>query len=238
MRMSRLLLCASLLGASLALPACNRQQQSDPVLERVLANIRSMNGRRFEGGITVSGGRIEGRTLIVVVDVPAEARQAFTPAQFTALLARGICAAQGGSSFFAEGRSIRLDAANAGPGWTGASIDHCPTPAETGLDAAGGLSTATFARGMQQLVGRQMGPLTIASVAAEGNVLVVTLDGQAGWRGDTSSSGINAAFLSGYCRNPDAAIYFSAGRTMRVDTMENGQNRIQGQPIDRCPAAP
>ena len=231
MKMSRFLLCASLLGAGLALPACNQQPSGDPVLERVLANVKGMRGRQFQGGLTVSGGRIEGRTLIVVVDVPAAARQAFTPAQFTALLASGICSAEGGSAFFSEGRSIRLDAANAGPGWTGASIDRCPAPAETGLSAE------TFARGMQQLVGRQMGPLTIASIVAEGNVLVVTLDGQAGWRGEVSGGGINQAFLSGFCRNPDAASYFSGGRTMRVDTMENGQSRLQGEPIDRCPAA-
>ena len=144
MRMSRLALCASLLGASLALPACNREQSPPP---------------------------------------PPQPPQPQQPQQLT------------------------------------------------------GISAETFARGMQQLVGRQMGPLTIASIAAEANVLVVTLDGQPGWRAEVSGGGINAAFLSGFCRNPDAVTYFSGGRTMRIDTMESGQNRLQGEPIDRCPAA-
>jgi hypothetical protein len=115
--------------------------------------------------------------------------------------------------------------------------EQSPSKQQPPQQQSASLSAETFARGMQQLVGQQMGPLRIASVAAEGNVLVVTLDGATGWRAETSPTGINEAFLAGYCRNPNAAVYFGGGRTMRVDTMENGQNRIQGAPVDRCPAA-
>jgi hypothetical protein len=92
-----------------------------------------------------------------------------------------------------------------------------------------------FARHMQSQVGRTAGPTTISSIAAEGNALVVTLDGEIGWRRGTPSYAITAYFLEGFCKKPDVAVYFTEGRTLRVDSLEKGASAIRGSPVERCP---
>lgn len=102
-----------------------------------------------------------------------------------------------------------------------------PAPVEVGL----------FARELQSHVGRSFGPLTLRSVQAEGNELVLTLDGAAGWRGGTPSYAITANVLRGFCSKPEAASYFVEGRTMRIDLLEAGAHPIRGVPVTRCPQA-
>jgi len=94
-----------------------------------------------------------------------------------------------------------------------------------------------FAQELQAQVGRRFGPLTLRAVRAEENELVVTLDGEAGWRGGMSSYTLTALVLHGFCSKPLAASYFAEGRTMRIDSLEAGARPIRGAPATRCPQA-
>lgn len=91
-----------------------------------------------------------------------------------------------------------------------------------------------FARRLQAMVGEDFGPVTLRSIEAEGNVLVVTFDGAANWRGGNPSYVITAQFLDGFCEAKAAAGFFGDGRTLRVDTLEAGRSPIKGAPVSRC----
>jgi hypothetical protein len=104
----------------------------------------------------------------------------------------------------------------------------------SGCDA-GPRDAGYFARRLQSQVGRKVGPMTMKSIVAEGNVLVVTFDGAVGWRRGMPSYAITAYFLEGFCAKPDAAAYFAEGRTLRVDSLEADASPIRGSPATRCP---
>jgi hypothetical protein len=94
-----------------------------------------------------------------------------------------------------------------------------------------------YARRLQSLVGRQFGPVTVRSLEAEDNVLVVTFDGPANWRQGMPSYVLTAYFMEGFCTRKEAAGYFAEGRSMRLVTLEEGGSRIAGPPVTRCPTA-
>jgi hypothetical protein len=94
-----------------------------------------------------------------------------------------------------------------------------------------------FARELQSYVGRSFGVMTLRSVQAQDDELVLTLDGAAGWRGGTPSYSITASVLRGFCSKPMAASYFAEGRTIRIDLLEAGANPVRGVPVTRCPQA-
>lgn len=91
-----------------------------------------------------------------------------------------------------------------------------------------------YARRVQGMVGESFGPVTLSSIEAEGNVLVVTFDGEPNWRGGNPSFIITAQFLDGFCQAKEASGFFAEGRTMRVDTLEDGRAPIKGLPVTRC----
>jgi hypothetical protein len=99
------------------------------------------------------------------------------------------------------------------------------------------LDTNLFAHELQSQIGRRFGPMTLRSVAAERDELVVTLDGAPGWRGGMPSYTITAFFLRGFCSGPAANSYFTEGRSIRLDLQEAGARPIRGVPITRCPQA-
>ena len=96
-------------------------------------------------------------------------------------------------------------------------------------------TAAGFARQMQSLVGRTHGDTEVRSVEAEGNVLVITLDGKAGWRQAMPSYAMTAFFVDRICEDPKAAHYFENGRRLRLDSTEGGAYRVRGAPLDHCP---
>jgi hypothetical protein len=110
----------------------------------------------------------------------------------------------------------------------GASLAH------SGCARRSGSGADDYARRLQSMVGRDIGPLQLKSIEADGDVLVVTFDGPKGWRRGTPSYAITAFFLEGFCKAPEAAGYLVAGRTMRVDTFEGGENLIHGTPVHHC----
>jgi hypothetical protein len=91
------------------------------------------------------------------------------------------------------------------------------------------------ARRLQFMVGHRQGPVTVTSVEADANVLVVLLEGPRGFRLGNPSFRITAGFLHGFCQVPEAEGYFRDQRRLRVDTREAGGRRIQGSPVSRCP---
>jgi len=101
--------------------------------------------------------------------------------------------------------------------------------------APSGSGANAYAWRLRSLVGREIGPLRIKSVEADGDELVFTLDGPEGWRRGTPSYAITAFFLEGFCKAPEASGYLVAGRALRIDTFEDGKNLIHGPPVYHCP---
>jgi hypothetical protein len=93
-----------------------------------------------------------------------------------------------------------------------------------------------IAAALQGMVGKQpSSDVGITGITAEGETLVVKIDGPKDWRADKTPAQLTNAFLNGYCAK--AAATFDTGMKLRVDTTENGGAQLwQGPTIDRCPA--
>jgi len=96
---------------------------------------------------------------------------------------------------------------------------------------------ASMASALQGLVGKQPdNPFTITSIKAENETLVISVDGESGWRADKSAADLSGAFVGGFCTK--AASMFDSGMKLRVDTSENGgENLWTGPTVDHCPTA-
>lgn len=90
---------------------------------------------------------------------------------------------------------------------------------------------------MQALVGKEYsGRLKVVSIAAEGNVLVLTIDGQAGWHGITPKQAVES-FLAPFCADEDGRAFLKANM-VRLDRLDRGANLERGEPTNSCPAKP
>jgi hypothetical protein len=96
------------------------------------------------------------------------------------------------------------------------------------------VNAADYARGSQAMVGLGEGEVLVKSVTAEGNVLVITVDGPDNWRGGNPSFMLTAFALDGFCDARNSKGYFAEGRRLRIDTTEAGRRLIRGQPVTRC----
>lgn len=96
---------------------------------------------------------------------------------------------------------------------------------------------ARMAEGLQGLVGKQAdSSFTITAIKAEGETLVINIDGESGWRADKSAEDLSGAFVGGFCTK--AATLFDTGMKLRVDTSENGGEKLwKGPTVDHCPPA-
>ena len=92
-----------------------------------------------------------------------------------------------------------------------------------------------FARSLQRIVGQRRGLVAVSAVHAEGNLLVITVNGGFGWRAFVPMASLSLSYLARYCRRPEVRGFFNGRRMLRVDTMEMGRNRWPGQPVTRCP---
>jgi hypothetical protein len=117
-------------------------------------------------------------------------------------------------------------------------VAACAFAAIAGCADSGPPDAADYARRLQFLVGREFGPVSLTSVEAEANVLIVLFEGPRGFRGGNPSFRITADFLDGFCVVPEAENYFNDGRKLRVDTREKGGRRIEGSPVSRCRVSP
>jgi hypothetical protein len=94
---------------------------------------------------------------------------------------------------------------------------------------------APYARQLQRIVGQRSGPAMLTAVHAEGNMLVLTVNGGIGWRAFVPIARMSQIQLARYCRRPEVRGFFNGRRILRVDTTELGRNRWPGQPVARCP---
>jgi hypothetical protein len=207
-------------------------QAADPVLEETAEALRQRIGEEHDG-VALAAVRAEGRMLVVTLRLAPDLEDALAPARLGAIFALGLCE-EGGTSFFEPGRSLRVDLAVHGRTEIGPVIDRCPSPAEARLTAA------DFVRGMQPQLGREVGMgLRLAGAHADGNVLVITIDGATGWRSGAEAGPLAAGFVRGFCEDGGAELtaeLFASGFRIRVETTEAGRDpRIAAQ-IERCPA--
>lgn len=92
-----------------------------------------------------------------------------------------------------------------------------------------------YAARLQHMVGQRNGPVVLRSVHAEGQVLVLTLDGGIGWRAFVPVARLSQSQLIRQCQRPEVRGFFNGRRRLRIDTVELGQRRWPGQLIARCP---
>jgi hypothetical protein len=96
------------------------------------------------------------------------------------------------------------------------------------------ITPAQFALAIQGVVGQTYeGGVTITRIYAEDPIVVVVLDGPAGWR-TASAAQISNIFLDSFCEGRDFE-YFVRGNAMRVDTTEAGAAGRPGPVIRACP---
>ena len=89
---------------------------------------------------------------------------------------------------------------------------------------------------MQFMVGPQDGgEFTIVSIKAEGEVLVLRVDGPTGWRKEQTADQLSNRFLTGFCEQ--GASLFDDGMKIRIETTESGGSSLLiGPNADQCPA--
>lgn len=95
---------------------------------------------------------------------------------------------------------------------------------------------AQMADYMQFMVGPQEGgEFTVVSIKAEGEVLVLRVDGPAGWRKEQTADQLSDRFLTGFCEQ--GASLFNDGLKIRIETTESGgSSLLVGPNADQCPA--
>jgi hypothetical protein len=97
------------------------------------------------------------------------------------------------------------------------------------------ITPGQFASAIQGMVGQSFeGGATIARIYAEGQIVVVVLDGPAGWRESSSANRAPDHVIGGFCEDRDFE-YFVHGNAMRVDTTEAGAAGRAGPVIHACP---
>ncbi|MBO9711377.1 hypothetical protein [Sphingomonas sp.] len=108
------------------------------------------------------------------------------------------------------------------------------TPAVALAQDANQTPTQAVAQGMQPLVGQMFeGGIKIHAVAAESDVLVVTVDATQGWSGLSRDEAVQS-FLGGFCGGSDNSDFFKANG-LRIDTLDRGASLTKGQVLRACP---
>jgi hypothetical protein len=110
----------------------------------------------------------------------------------------------------------------------------CATPA---WSAQRNPSAEDYASGLQSFVGRDLGyGVRSTAVTAEGDILVIAVDGPAGWRGRNGGVRLlEADFFIGFCEGdrPDDSV-FDGRFGVRIDTTEEGRDLIRGRVVTAC----
>ena len=98
-----------------------------------------------------------------------------------------------------------------------------------------GVTPAQFAQAIQGVVGQTYeGGVTITRIYAEGQTVVIVLDGPANWRATMSPGQVSDLFVGSFCEGRDFE-YFVNGNLMRVDTTEGGAAVRAGPVLRACP---
>lgn len=98
------------------------------------------------------------------------------------------------------------------------------------------LRATDFARVSAAVFPQELGNgVVILSARAEGELLIVHIDGPSGWIGGLTKDDIAAQGAASFCQKPQFQRYLEAGREMRVDVSSDGALPVPGKTIDRCP---
>jgi|GEM_PF-1279514 len=96
-------------------------------------------------------------------------------------------------------------------------------------------TAADLAANMQGAAGQTFdGGIILKTITAEGNILVLTMDGPAGWRSEITPEDISTALVGGFCG--PAPEFFSMGIPMRIDSIDGGK-LLKGPLVTKCPPA-
>lgn len=220
---------AILLGILLSLSSGCRQRV-DPVVADIARDMARVPPNSAFRIVTARG---EDRTLIMQVEVNPDAAQVWDAAGIAHSFATVICATPRDANFFSEGRTLRVEVSSPGRAGMSAIVSRCPGPAGQGLNMD------AIVEIFRPMVGRDLGGgARLTSVRAEGQTLVMVVDGQPGWRTGLDQATIAQAFLDEPCRQPGGYRLFDGTRSLRIDTTEGGRNLLQGQTVIRCPPPP
>ena len=96
-------------------------------------------------------------------------------------------------------------------------------------------SVAGFAAFLQEDLPQRFDRYSIVAARAEGDILVVTLDGRRGWRGPRTNTEQANEMLEAFCDDGFRETIHLAG--VRVDTLERGRDLVEGTPVTDCPPA-
>lgn len=218
---------AFLLYLSAPTPAAARRDVDPLVAETVRVLRATPPGTGDLRRIDVRG---EGRTLVWQAEIAQDMAGWIGPGEFAAVIANAICARGSRTAFFTQGRTLRVEIRIRGGSSASATVDHCSVPAGQRLTAA------SFAGIMQPFVGMSEDGVTIRSIRAEGETVIILVDGAIGWRRELTDGMLEGALLGGFC-DPGAANnrFFDGTRTIRIDTLEGGREPMPGRPIASCP---
>lgn len=220
---SRLILIVIMLGIA---SGCGNRV--DPVVADMARDFRRLPPAP---GLRLVAARGEGRTLILQFEIPPETAQVLDAPGVAHMFAAGICSSRRDGNFFSDGRTLRIELSSAGHAATNASVDHCSGPVGQGINID------TWVEVFRPMVGRDFGDgAKMTSVRADGQTLVMVMDGRAGWRTGLDQETVARAFLEDPCGQPRGFGLFDGTRSLRIDTTEDGRNLIQGLVVRHCPA--
>lgn len=111
-----------------------------------------------------------------------------------------------------------------------------PPPATT--PAPPGRSVAGFAAFLQEDLPHRFSGYTAVSARAEGDLLVLTMDGRRGWRQRKSNAELTSETMRGFCGPEGNFLTTVNGGSLRVDTLEDGANLERGIVMSECPPTP
>jgi hypothetical protein len=97
-------------------------------------------------------------------------------------------------------------------------------------------SVAGFAAYLQEDFPHRFSGYTAVSARAEGDLLVLTMDGRRGWRRRKSNEEVTRETMGGFCGPDGNFLATLGGGSLRVDTLEDGQNLERGTIMSECPA--
>jgi hypothetical protein len=97
------------------------------------------------------------------------------------------------------------------------------------------ITPGQLASAIQGMIGQSYeGGVAIARIYAEGQIVVIVLDGPGGWRASPSAGRAPDHLVGSFCEDRDFE-YFVHGNAMRVDTSEAGAALRAGPIIRACP---
>lgn len=94
-------------------------------------------------------------------------------------------------------------------------------------------SVAGFAAFLQEDLPQRFDGYRMVAARAEGDILVITLDGRRGWRRPQTNVERAADILGSFCE--DAFRETIQLAAVRVDTLERGRDLVEGTPVTDCP---